>query len=187
MKSSLEEERAIGLAQVDFRVDGEVGWDRGFCLQAESAMALCRLVDHAAASSCSGLVPMRIEPGGAKPEPQANEPLVKFEFIRMPDSTCYPENCCQSFNVRPRDELLNETLFTSLGQGRTALATSKDDYNNARPHCALGNLMPTEFADRCAKGRNGAGRCAMPKDPWPAPLLHRGVWPIYNRTLPIAG
>jgi putative transposase len=58
----------------------------------------------------------------------------------------------ESFNARLRDELLNETLFTSLAQVRAVLATRKDDYNNARPHSAPGNLTPTEYANRSAPG-----------------------------------
>ncbi|MGC0397212.1 hypothetical protein ABIF91_009624 [Bradyrhizobium sp. USDA 241] len=58
----------------------------------------------------------------------------------------------ESFNARLRDELLNETLFTSLAQARAVLAAWKDDYNNARPHSALGNLTPTEYAKRNALG-----------------------------------
>ena len=50
----------------------------------------------------------------------------------------------ESFNGRLRDELLNETLFTSLAQVRAVLAAWKDDYNNVRPHSAFGNLTPTE-------------------------------------------
>lgn len=53
----------------------------------------------------------------------------------------------ESFNARLRDELLNETLFSSLDQARTALAAWKEDYNHARPHSALGNITPKEFAD----------------------------------------
>ncbi len=56
----------------------------------------------------------------------------------------------ESFNGRLRDELLNETLFTSLAQARAVLAAWKDDYNTFRPHSALGNLTPSEFADRIA-------------------------------------
>src|SRR4029077_13945819 len=66
----------------------------------------------------------------------------------------------ESFNARLRDELFNETLFTSLAQVRAMLATWKDDYNNARPHSALGNLTPIEYADRSVRGpqRRGALR-----------------------------
>src|SRR5882757_9030479 len=39
----------------------------------------------------------------------------------------------ESFNGRLRDELLNETLFTSIAQARAVLAAWKDDYNNVRP------------------------------------------------------
>lgn len=53
----------------------------------------------------------------------------------------------ESFNARLRDELLNETLFSSLDQARAALAAWKEDYNHARPHSALGNITPKEFAD----------------------------------------
>ena len=56
----------------------------------------------------------------------------------------------ESFNGRLRDELLNETLFTSLAQARAVLAAWKDDYNNVRPHSSLGDLTPSEFIDRSA-------------------------------------
>ena len=66
----------------------------------------------------------------------------------------------ESFNGRLRDELLNETLFTSLAQARAVLADWKHNYNTVRPHSALGNLAPTEYADRSApeKRRDGALR-----------------------------
>ena len=65
----------------------------------------------------------------------------------------------ESFNARLRDELLNETLFTSLAQVRAVLAAWKDDYNNARPHSALGNLTPTEYAN-CGVPGTATGRDA---------------------------
>ena len=52
----------------------------------------------------------------------------------------------ESFNGRLRDELLNETLFTSLPHARAALAAWKDDYNEVRPHSAIGNLAPAIYA-----------------------------------------
>jgi putative transposase len=53
----------------------------------------------------------------------------------------------ESFNGRLRDELLNETLFSSLSHARVMLATWRRDYNEARPHSRLGWRTPTEFAN----------------------------------------
>ena len=55
----------------------------------------------------------------------------------------------ESFNGRLRDELLNETLFTSLSHVREALAIWRIDYNTVRPHSRLGNLPPGEYARLC--------------------------------------
>lgn len=52
----------------------------------------------------------------------------------------------ESFNGRLRDELLNETLFSSLTEARSALAHWKKDYNTHRPYSALGNIPPAEFS-----------------------------------------
>jgi putative transposase len=52
----------------------------------------------------------------------------------------------ESFNGRLRDELLNETLFSDLRQARTAVRAWREDYNTCRPHSALGNVPPVEFA-----------------------------------------
>jgi putative transposase len=49
----------------------------------------------------------------------------------------------ESFNGRLRDECLNETLFTSLAHARAVLAAWQRDYNEVRPHSALGgDLSP---------------------------------------------
>lgn len=68
----------------------------------------------------------------------------------------------ESFNGRLRDELLNETLFSSLAHARSALLNWRCDYNGQRPHSGLGWLTPTEFAqtinprrDAMLRSRNG--------------------------------
>jgi putative transposase len=66
----------------------------------------------------------------------------------------------ESFNGRLRDELLNETLFTSLAQARVALACWRADYNDARPHSQLGWRTPSEFAMTCHPRRDLALRYA---------------------------
>ena len=53
---------------------------------------------------------------------------------------------CESFNGRMRDELLNESLFLGLDHAREKIATWVDDYNQRRPHSALGYLTPAAYA-----------------------------------------
>ena len=52
----------------------------------------------------------------------------------------------ESFNGRFRDECLNDTLFSTLSEARSAINSWKEDYNHHRPHSALGNMPPAEFA-----------------------------------------
>jgi putative transposase len=52
----------------------------------------------------------------------------------------------ESFNGRMRDELLNETLFTSLDHAREKIAVWVWDYNTQRPHSSLGYTTPAAFA-----------------------------------------
>lgn len=53
---------------------------------------------------------------------------------------------CEAFNSKMRDELLNETLFFGLDQARSVVARWVDDYNQHRPHSALGYQTPATFA-----------------------------------------
>ena len=62
----------------------------------------------------------------------------------------------ESFIGRLRDECLNETLFSSLPQARSVLATWREDYNRLRPHSALGNAAPAEFAEKIRLAREAA-------------------------------
>jgi putative transposase len=45
-----------------------------------------------------------------------------------------------------RDELLNESLFFGLDHARTRIASWIADYNEQRPHSALGYLTPARYA-----------------------------------------
>src|SRR3546814_16627055 len=67
----------------------------------------------------------------------------------------------ESFNGRMRDELLNETLFLDLDHARTVIAAWAEDYNQARPHSALGYETPAAFAAELHKK-------------WPATLTPSG-------------
>ncbi|MGY3146168.1 putative transposase [Bradyrhizobium sp. USDA 3397] len=81
----------------------------------------------------------------------------------------------ESFNGRLRDELLNETLFTSLAQARVALGCWRADYNDTRPHSRLGWRTPSEFATTCNPRRDLALRYAEGSAPAPvATTAQRG-------------
>jgi transposase InsO family protein len=47
---------------------------------------------------------------------------------------------------RLRDECLNQHWFLSLDEARAVTEAWRDDYNRVRPHGALGNRTPSEFA-----------------------------------------
>ena len=50
----------------------------------------------------------------------------------------------ESFNGKVRDECLNENWFTSLEDARRIVSAWQRDYNEVRPHKAIGGLTPTE-------------------------------------------
>lgn len=52
----------------------------------------------------------------------------------------------ESFNGRVRDECLNLHWFQTLAQARLVLAAWQRDYNEVRPHSALGDRSPEEYA-----------------------------------------
>jgi putative transposase len=54
----------------------------------------------------------------------------------------------ESFNGRFRDECLNQTLFVDLHDARKKIESWRLDYNQNRPHSALENMTPEEFANR---------------------------------------
>jgi transposase InsO family protein len=70
----------------------------------------------------------------------------------------------ESFNGRLRDELLNETLFTTLAQAHAL--TSDRTARSAIYH-------PSNMPIAVLPDRTGAGRCATLGAPRPAPLFHR--------------
>lgn len=69
---------------------------------------------------------------------------VTLDFSRpgKPTDNAYIE----SFNGRFRQECLNEHWFLSLDDARDKVEAWRRDYNEERPHSALGNATPKEFA-----------------------------------------
>jgi putative transposase len=52
----------------------------------------------------------------------------------------------ESFNGKFRDECLNDHYFNTLEHARAVIAAWRRDYNEARPHSAIGRIPPAEFA-----------------------------------------
>ena len=69
---------------------------------------------------------------------------VELHFIRpgKPVDNAFIE----SFNGKFRDECLNGHWFLDLDEARTKIEAWRTDYNEVRPHSALGNRTPTEYA-----------------------------------------
>ena len=52
----------------------------------------------------------------------------------------------ESFNSRLRDECFSQHWFASLGYMRSVIDAWREDYNEHRPHSALGYQPPAKFA-----------------------------------------
>ena len=74
----------------------------------------------------------------------------------------------ESFNGRMRDELLNETLFLSLGHARDIVTDWVADFNTERPHSSLGYATPAAFA--AGLERQGAAPLRVAGSYAPQPL-----------------
>lgn len=77
---------------------------------------------------------------------------VKIDFSRpgKPTDNAYVE----SFNGSFRDECLDTNWFQSLHEARQAIEAWRREYNESRPHRALANRTPTEFASQIAVNRD---------------------------------
>ena len=70
---------------------------------------------------------------------------VELRFIRpgKPIENAYVE----SFNGKFRDECLNEHWFVSLADAKAVIEAWRVDYNTVRPHSALDDQTPHQFAE----------------------------------------
>jgi len=124
--------RSPGLL-VDFSITGE---------------RVARFLDELAANDGGGLPEMIVVDNGPEfisnaLDQWAHERGVKLHFIRRgkPVDNCFIE----SFNGRFRDECLNANWFYSLEDAREKIRNWWIDYNEERPHSALGGLTPVEY------------------------------------------
>ena len=69
---------------------------------------------------------------------------VRLDFSRRGKPT--DNGLIEAFNGRLRAECLNEDWFLSLDDAKQKVGSWRRHYNEDRPHSALGNLAPKEFA-----------------------------------------
>ena len=62
----------------------------------------------------------------------------------------------EALNARVRAECLNASWFLSMADARDRIEEWRCQYNEERPHSALGNLTPNAFADQASKARKVA-------------------------------
>jgi putative transposase len=95
---------------------------------------------------------------------------VQLEFIRpgKPVDNSYIE----SFNGRLRDECLNVETFFDLSDVREKLTLWRLDYNQVRPHSALGDRSPEEFVREWRASNAASLRTAGPTNNVPAGAVH---------------
>jgi transposase InsO family protein len=62
----------------------------------------------------------------------------------------------ESFNGRFRDECLNSHWFTSLEDARRTIEAWRIDYNQERPHSALGYRTPEEVHQELIRDFDGS-------------------------------
>lgn len=76
---------------------------------------------------------------------------VKLDFSRpgKPTGNAYIE----SFNGRFRQECLDQHWFSSIEEARQKIEEWRKDYNQQRPHSALGNQTPRAFKENWQRSR----------------------------------
>jgi putative transposase len=74
---------------------------------------------------------------------------VELDFSRPGKPT--DNGLIEAFNGRLRQECLNESWFLSLEDAREKVESWRQQYNVERPHGALGNMAPAEYASAMAK------------------------------------
>jgi len=80
---------------------------------------------------------------------------IRIDFNRpaKPTDNAYVE----SFNGSLRDECLNMHWFEFLEEAREIIESWRIDYNESRPHMALGNIPPAEYAALAGVSTNRGG------------------------------
>ena len=89
---------------------------------------------------------------------------VRLDFIRpgRPVENAFIE----SFNGRLRDECLNSHVFGNVAEAQALLDAWRDDYNRVRPHSALQDRTPEEWAQYVTASREPRDAVSINEAGW---------------------
>jgi putative transposase len=124
--------RQCVLLEVGFRLTGESVARALSEVAARQALPSSITVDHGTEFTSKALDQWAWEHG------------ILLDFTRPGKPT--DNGLCESFNGRLRDECLNVNEFNSIEEAKQRIEDWRIDYNEHRPHGALGYLTPSEFA-----------------------------------------
>jgi putative transposase len=111
---------------------------------AKVVAALTRAIEERGSAPQSITLDNGSEFAGRALEAWAMQHQVQLCFIRP--GRPVENGFIESFNGRLRDECLNVEWFPTLEQAREKLSLWRDHYNHQRPHSALADRTPAEFA-----------------------------------------
>ena len=154
------------------------------CVYADRSQTGEKVVEHMKRLAAVRGVPESIttdngsEFAGQAMDVWAHQAGVKLDFIRpgRPVQNGYIE----SFNGRLRDECLNTEVFLNLTDAREKLECWRRDYNQTRPHSALADRTPEEFAQTIRPGP-----FALPTVNKAAPMACQGSAGAGQKTPPL--
>jgi putative transposase len=113
-------------------------------LRAEDVVAVCNKIAAKRGPPVRVFVDNGSEFSGRVFDLWAYHQNAKIDFNRpgKPTDNCFVE----SFNLSFRDECLNVHWFQTIDEARTKIEAWRIDYNESRPHEALHQMTPNEYA-----------------------------------------
>ncbi|MFM8800263.1 MAG: transposase [Tagaea sp.] len=73
---------------------------------------------------------------------------IGWKTLLIEPGSPWENSYCEHFNGRLRAECLKASWFISMADARQRIEEWRTDYNNERPHMALGGLTPKAYADQ---------------------------------------
>ena len=90
--------------------------------------------------------------------------LTQVQTLYVEPGAPWENGFVESFHGRLRDELLNAELFANLREAKFLAARWRDEYNQRRPHSALGYQTPAAFAAKENAEKQSSEKPS--NDPW---------------------